>query len=146
MKVDSDVQKGYELACKALGLAYAPYSRYKVGCALKIEGDDTIYSGCNVENVVYPAGVCAERAVISSLFGHRDPHEICLQWLVVVTDCTLGDVPCGICQQVIAEFGPLELPIYIANLERILACHTLKEIRPLNDLFPHQKDRYPSQP
>ena len=143
MKVVADIQRGYELAKSALEFAYAPYSRYQVGCALKAVGDDHIYCGCNVENVVYPAGICAERATISALFGTRDPRHIKIQWMVVVTNCSLGDVPCGICQQVIAEFAESpEMPIYIANLQEIKACYSLREMRPLNYRYPHQDDRF----
>ena len=142
MQIEKKVEEGYRIAIRALECAYAPYSQYRVGCALKLVGDDQIYSGCNVENIVFPAGICAERAAISSLFGKRESTHIKLEWLLVVTDSDLGDAPCGICQQVIAEFADPDLPIYISNLQKILACHTLREIRPVNYHYPHQKDRY----
>ena len=53
MKVSDEIQRGYELAQVAQSFAYAPYSRFKVGCALKVVGDKMIYSGCNVENTVF---------------------------------------------------------------------------------------------
>ena len=144
MKVPGDVLEGHISAKKALNMAYAPYSHFKVGCALKVFGDDRIHIGCNVENVVFPSGICAERAAISALFGKKDPSLIKLQWVVVVTDSTLGDAPCGMCQQVIAEFSDPDLPIYIGNLTELKACYTLRELRPLNYVFPHRKDQLDS--
>lgn len=138
MKIGQEIQKGHELAKMAQSFAYAPYSCFKVGCALKIFGDDTIYSGCNVENTVFPSGSCAERATIFSLFGKKDPSLIKLEWIMVVTDSTLGEIPCGMCQQVIAEFAPQDLPVYIGNLQELKACYTLQEIRPLNYRYPHR--------
>lgn len=141
MKIAEDILKGYELAKNTLEFAYAPYSRYRVGCALKVAGDDNLYRGCNVENVVYPAGICAEQAAIASLFGRRSSGEIKIQWMIVVTDSSLGDVPCGICQQVISEFAESpQMPIYIANLKEIKGCYSLEEMRPLNYRYPHQHD------
>ena len=142
MEIPEDVQRGHELAKQALAFAYAPYSRYRVGCAIKTFGDEHIYSGCNVENVVSPAGICAERSVITSLFGKRDSSLVRIEWIVVVTDCSLGDAPCGMCQQVISEFAGPDLPIYIGNLQQIKACYTLEEIRPINYLFPHRQDEF----
>ena len=144
MNVDQEIQKGYELAKAAQGFAYAPYSRFKVGCALKVIGDKTIYSGCNVENTVFPSGTCAERATIFSLFGKKDPSQIRIEWIMVLTSSSQGEVPCGMCQQVIAEFAPQDLPIYIGNLEGLKACYTLQEMRPLNYCYPHRKDQLSS--
>ena len=143
MDVPEDIQRGYQLAKEALSLAYAPYSKYQVGCALKAYDDDRIYTGCNVENVVLPAGICAERSAIASLFGRRNPSRIKIQWLIVVTDSELGDVPCGLCQQVIAEFAEPDLPIYIGNLQELKCRHDLRELRPLNYEFPHREDKRP---
>ncbi|MCY4645212.1 MAG: cytidine deaminase [Bacteriovoracales bacterium] len=144
VEVSSDILEGHAMAKKALAHAYAPYSNFKVGCALKVFGDDRIHIGCNVENVVSPSGICAERAAISALFGEKDPSLIKLRWIVVVSDSTLGDVPCGMCQQVLAEFSDPDLPIYIGNLQELKACHSLRDLRPLNYVFPHRKDQLDS--
>lgn len=80
--------------------AYAPYSHYAVGAALLTE-DGQVITGANVENAVYPLGLCAERvavfkAVSEGLRGFRG--------LAVVTEN--GGTPCGACRQVLWEFAP----------------------------------------
>ena len=138
MDIPPEIARAYQIAKQAWQLAYAPYSKFKVGCALKVMGDEETHFGCNVENVAAPSGTCAERAAIAALFGHRNPAEIRLQWLVIVTDSIHGDAPCGMCQQVIAEFADLDLPIYLGNLEQLIVRHTLGELRPLNHRYPHR--------
>ncbi len=83
--------------------AYSPYSKVKVGAALRTR-DGKIFSGCNVENSSYGATVCAERVAIQKAVSELG-GKIEIQELVVVTDATPPWTPCGICRQVIAEFG-----------------------------------------
>lgn len=79
---------------------YAPYSHYPVGAAV-LAKDGSIYEGCNMENVSYPAGLCAERNAIGSAIcdGKRDFEAIAI--IGSFEDYTM---PCGICRQVMAEF------------------------------------------
>ena len=89
----------------ALGMmekAYAPYSRFPVGAALECE-DGTVFTGCNVENAVFPAGICAERNAIFHAVaqGHTRFSRI-----VVASHSREFTLPCGICRQVMAEFSP----------------------------------------
>lgn len=81
--------------------AYAPYSRFKVGAALKsIEGH--VHLGCNVENVAYPEGTCAEAGAIAAMIAAGDSR---IAELAVIADSPDPVPPCGGCRQKIAEFA-----------------------------------------
>jgi cytidine deaminase len=97
------------LARKARDRAYAPYSRFRVGAALRT-ASGRLYSGCNVENASYGLSICAERVAIFKAVseGERDFEA------VAVVSETLAS-PCGACRQVMAEFG-LDTKVIIADL------------------------------
>lgn len=90
--------------------AYCPYSNFRVGCTI-ITSDGTFISAANVENASYGAAICAERSAITKavLEGHTSFK------LVAISGNTPNPIsPCGICRQVIREFGK-ETPVYMYN-------------------------------
>lgn len=93
-------EKLIEYAENAMKNAYAPYSNFKVGSAVLLS-DDTVYTGCNIENSSYGATICAERTAIFKAVseGRRDIVKI-----AIVSSSNDKTYPCGICRQVMAEF------------------------------------------
>jgi cytidine deaminase len=114
-----------EQAMAARENAYAPYSEYPVGAAI-LTTSGTIFSGCNVESASYGATVCGERtaAVKAVSEGERD-------FRVVAVVTSNGAAPCGICRQMLYEFGP-EMIVILAD-----ASGTITWEGPLTDLLPY---------
>lgn len=92
--------------------AYAPYSGFKVGAALRgVSG--TIYRGCNVENVAYPEGTCAEAGAIAAMIA---AGETSFTEAYVVAGSPLPVTPCGGCRQKLAEFGTGDVVVTMATV------------------------------
>jgi cytidine deaminase len=106
--------------------AYAPYSRFHVGAALRSESG-AIYAGCNVENAAYPQGACAEAGAISAmaLAGGRRIAEI-----LVIGDGEALCTPCGGCRQRIREFADASTRVHVAGPEGVRRTFTLAELLP----------------
>jgi cytidine deaminase len=111
-------------ALEAKKIAYVPYSNFHVGAALITE-DDEIYTGCNIEIASYSPTLCAERTAIFKAVseGHTKIKSI-----AVVGDAN-PTFPCGVCRQVIREFGK-DATIIIANSEDDYKEYTLEELLP----------------
>jgi cytidine deaminase len=91
--------------------AYAPYSNFKVGAALRgVSG--TVYVGCNVENVAYPEGTCAEAGAIAAMVAAGETEF--LEAYVIAGSATPVP-PCGGCRQKLAEFAKGETPVTMAT-------------------------------
>ena len=106
--------------------AYAPYSRFLVGAALRAE-DDSVHVGCNVENAAYPQGTCAEGGAIAAMVaaGQRRIAE------VVIAGGDAPCPPCGGCRQKLREFAGPALVIRMVDADgRPLLVRTLGELLP----------------
>lgn len=108
--INEEYRQLVELAVEARRRAYAPYSQYRVGAALRTK-TGRVYTGVNIENAAYPVTICAERvAVFKAVSEGESEFEV----IAVVTDN--GGSPCGSCRQVLAEFG-LDTIVLIADGE-----------------------------
>ena len=106
-----------DLANEARRRAYAPYSHYQVGAALRT-ASGRIYSGCNVENAAYPQSMCAERVAIFKAVSEGEK-----EFEVIAVATANGGSPCGGCRQVMAEFG-LDTVVLLADGEGRLVQET----------------------
>ncbi|ETX27566.1 cytidine deaminase [Roseivivax isoporae] len=91
--------------------AYAPYSRFKVGAALRTPSG-RVFSGCNVENVAYPEGTCAEAGAIAAMVAAGETR---IAAAYVVADSSAPVPPCGGCRQKIAEFADPDVVVTLAT-------------------------------
>ncbi|MGM0395435.1 MAG: cytidine deaminase [Bacillota bacterium] len=111
-------------ALKAKTMAYVPYSGFYVGAAILTENGE-VYDGCNIEIASYSPTICAERTAIFKAVseGHRKVKAVAI----------VGDAdhtyPCGVCRQVIREFGK-DAKIIIANSEDDYVEYDLDELLP----------------
>lgn len=101
-----------QAALQARQDAFAPYSNFLVGAALKLAGGE-IYTGCNIESASYGLTICAERVAIFKAVsdGHREFRALC-----VAADSPELTAPCGACRQIIWEFCG-DIPVLMTNLE-----------------------------
>lgn len=106
--------------------AYAPYSHFKVGAAIKTVDGNT-YAGCNVENVAYPEGTCAEAGAIAAMIA---AGECQIAEVFVIADSTEPVTPCGGCRQKLAEFSKGDVPVTMANLEGHHTTVPMRELLP----------------
>lgn len=87
--------------------AYAPYSRFAVGAAVRAGG--RVFTGANVENAAYPVSVCAERSAVSAMIAAGERH---IEAVAVVAGGDGGpSSPCGACRQVLWEFADADVPV-----------------------------------
>ena len=116
----------FDAARAAQARAYAPYSHFRVGAALRDESG-AIFAGCNVENAAYPQGACAEAGAIGAMIagGGRRIAE-----MLVIGDGDGLCTPCGGCRQRIREFAALQTPVHIAGPGGVRAMFTLEQLLP----------------
>jgi len=115
-------------AREARDRAYAPYSRFHVGAALRAD-DGSIHAGANVENSAYPQGQCAEASAIGALVAAGRTRVI---EAAVISDGEAICVPCGGCRQRLREFMPLDGLIHLCAREGERRTVTLEELLPMS--------------
>lgn len=106
--------------------AYAPYSQFKVGAAVRGKSG-AIYSGCNVENVAYPEGTCAEAGAIAAMVaaGETEFTEV-----AVIADSPHPVPPCGGCRQKLAEFSAPHTAVTLATTDGAVQSLTVADLLP----------------
>ena len=106
--------------------AHAPYSRFKVGAALKT-ASGAVFAGCNVENVAYPQGTCAEAGAIAAMVA---AGETVIAEVYVIADAADPVPPCGGCRQKIAEFAQPDVRVTMATVDGTETTMTVAELLP----------------
>lgn len=119
----------YPAALAVRERAYAPYSTYLVGAALRDEAG-RVHLAANVENAAYPQSQCAEASAIGVMVaaGGRKVVEV----LVVADEAAGVPTPCGACRQRLREFAALDTPVHLAGLDGVLRTVTLGDLLPLS--------------
>lgn len=113
-------------AAKVRENAYAPYSRFKVGAALRSAGGQ-VFVGCNVENAAYPEGTCAEAGAIAAMIAAGETR---IAEIVVIADCPSPVPPCGGCRQKIAEFADPGVVVTLATTDGNSKSMTVADLLP----------------
>ena len=113
-----------DLANTARGRAYAPYSKYPVGAALRTR-TGRLFTGVNIENAAYPHTICAERVAIFKAVSEGEKE---VEAISVVTDN--GGSPCGGCRQVLAEFGLDTIILMADGTGKLVKETTVRELLP----------------
>lgn len=120
----SKIEELVKAALKAKEYSYSPYSKFAVGAAV-LSGSGKIYSGCNIESSSYAPSLCAERTAIAKAVSEGEKS---IEAVAVVgsSDYTF---PCGVCRQVIREFGK-EATVIVANSPEDYKIFSLEELLP----------------
>jgi cytidine deaminase len=124
--MSKSVEALFDAARAAQTRAYAPYSRFPVGAAIR-GASGSMHSGCNVENAAYPQGACAETGAISAMIMSGEKR---IAEMLVIGDGEGLCTPCGGCRQRIREFAAPNTPVHIAGSNGVRATFTLEELLP----------------
>ena len=106
--------------------AYAPYSRFKVGAALRT-ADGQVFTGCNVENIAYPEGTCAEAGAIAAMVA---AGRTAIAEILVIADSPAPVPPCGGCRQKIAEFAAPDVQVTLCTTDGQRRAVTVADLLP----------------
>ena len=128
-----DIKELIDIAFKARHNAYAPYSGFCVGAAL-LTKSGKVFTGCNVENASYGASMCAERTAVFKAVseGEKDFDTIVIVGGVSSEEDQVSTYayPCGMCRQVLSEFGKPDMKIIVACSTDEHKDFTLRELLP----------------
>jgi cytidine deaminase len=114
-----------DAAKTARAAAYAPYSKFTVGAALRTRSG-RIFRGCNIENVSLRLTICAEQAAVSTAIAEGEAEFV---EIAVVADSKEPVMPCGACRQLLAEFSP-SMRVISATLDGRTETLSLSELLP----------------
>lgn len=117
----------FRAAFAARRSAYCPYSRFAVGAAVRLL-DGRVFTGANVENASFGATICAERSAVAAAVSGAG-GRIAIAEVMVVTDTPEPTPPCGVCRQVIAEFG-VDCLVHAATTSGCVAGYRLSDLCP----------------
>ncbi|MDP4032770.1 MAG: cytidine deaminase [Pseudorhodobacter sp.] len=106
--------------------AYAPYSRFKVGAAIRA-ASGAVFTGCNVENIAYPEGTCAEAGAIAAMVAAGETR---IAEVLVIADSPTPVPPCGGCRQKIAEFAAQDVTVTLCTTDGKSQTLTVAELLP----------------
>ncbi|XP_064611494.1 cytidine deaminase-like [Liolophura sinensis] len=125
-----DLQEGLlkELIDKSFAMkerSYCPYSKFRVGAAL-LCADGSVFTGCNVENACYSPSICAERTAIAKAVSEGSRK---FKAIVIASDLESFIYPCGVCRQVMAEFGE-DIMVYMTKPDRSYEQRKLSRLLP----------------
>ena len=106
--------------------SHSPYSKFPVGAAIRTKSG-AIHAGCNVENVAYPEGTCAEAGAIAAMVaaGEQELSEV-----YVVASSPQPVPPCGGCRQKLAEFGKRDVKVTLATMDGAEFVTTIGQLLP----------------
>ena len=125
MKLNKEEKRSLiSLANEARRRAYAPYSNYRVGAALRTKSG-RIYTGVNIESAAYPTTICAERVAVYKAVSEGE-----LEFDVIAVVTENGGSPCGSCRQVMAEFGLKTLVLLADGKENLVKEMTVADLLP----------------
>jgi cytidine deaminase len=114
-----------KVAKEAMKNAYVPYSKFRVGAAL-LTAEGKVFSGCNIENASFGGTNCAERTALFKAISEGNRKFI---KIAVISDSSDFTYPCGICRQVLSEWG-LDMEVIVANCNEEFRVHKLRDILP----------------
>lgn len=106
--------------------AYVPYSRFKVGAAIR-GASGAVYRGCNVENVAYPEGTCAEAGAVAAMVAAGETE---IAAVAVIADSPRPVSPCGGCRQKLAEFAGADVKVTLATTDGTVLETTVGDLLP----------------
>lgn len=126
--MEKEIEQLIDQAIKGRSFAYTPYSKFKVGAAIRLK-DGTYITGCNIENISYGLTNCAERTALFKMvsMGYRKDD---VDMMAIVANTAEPVSPCGACRQVMAELLASDTKICLANIQKDYRMTLVSELLP----------------